>query len=72
MIKIYQLHCLFQRFPLLLGNEERFKNLHSVVGNIERFSDKKILNFIACLQSEILIFLVFVSLGDLTFFFRAT
>ena len=29
---------------------------------------KKFLNVIAYLQSEILIFLVFVSLGDLTFF----
>ena len=30
---------------------------------------KKFLNVIAYLQSEILIFLVFVSSGDLTFFF---
>ena len=51
-----------------LRNEQRFKNLHGVVGNKERFSDKKFLNVIAYLQSEILIFLVFVSSGDLTFF----
>ena len=50
-------------------NEQRFKNLHGVVGNKERFRDKKFLNVIAYLQSEILIFLVFVSSGDLTFFF---
>ena len=37
----------------------------------ERFGDKKFLNAIAYLQSEILIFLVFVSSGNLTFF-RAT
>ena len=57
-----------QRFPLLLGTNNAFKNLHGVVGNKERFSDKKFLNVIAYLQSEILIFLVFVSLGELTFF----
>ena len=50
-------------------NKQRFKNLHGVVGNKERFRDKKFLNVIAYLQSEILIFLVFVSSGDLTFFF---
>ena len=32
------------------------------------FQCEKFLNFIAYLQSEILMFLVFVSLGDLTFF----
>ena len=51
-------------FPFVVRNEQRFKNLHGVVGNKECF--------IAYLQSEILIFLAFVSLGDLTFFFRAT
>ena len=56
-----------QRFPLLLGTNNAFKNLHGVVGNKERFSDKKFLIVIAYLQSEILIFLVFVSLGELTF-----
>ena len=67
-----------QRFPLLLGTNNAFKNLHGVFGNKERFSDKKFFNVIAYLQSEILIFLVFVSLGELTFFgvtlpkFRAT
>ena len=48
-------------FPFVVRNEQRFKNLHGVVGNKECF--------IAYLQSEILIFLAFVSLGDLTFFF---
>ena len=57
-----------QRFPLLLGTNNAFKNLHGVFGNKERFSDKKFFNVIAYLQSEILIFLVFVSLGELTFF----
>ena len=36
-----------QRFPLLLGKDKRFKNLHGVVRNKERFSDKKFLNVIA-------------------------
>ena len=53
-----------QRFPLLLGKDKRFKNLHGVVRNKERFSDKKFLNVIAYQ-----IFLAFVSSGDLTFFF---
>ena len=48
-------------FPFVVRNEQHFKNLHGVVGNKERF--------IAYLQSEILIFFAFVSLGDLTFFF---
>ena len=52
-----------QRFPLLLGTNNTFKNLHGVVGNKERFSDKIFLNVIVYLQSEILIFLVFVSFG---------
>ena len=56
-------------FPFVVRNEQHFKNLHGVVGNKERFSDKKFLNVIAYWQSEILIFLVFVSSGDLTFFF---
>ena len=51
-------------FPFVVRNEQRFKNLHGVVGNKECF--------IAYLQSEILIFLAFVSLGDLTFFFLTT
>ena len=34
-------------FPFVLGNEQHFKNLHDVVGNKERFSDKKFLNVIA-------------------------
>ena len=65
--------CCWKRttFPFVVRNEQRFKNPHGVVGNKERFSDKKFLNVIAYLQSEILIFLIFVSLGDLTFF-RAT
>ena len=62
--------CCWKRttFPFVVRNEQRFKNPHGVVGNKERFSDKKFLNVIAYLQSEILIFLIFVSLGDLTFF----
>ena len=47
-------------FPFVVRNEQCFKNLHGVVRNKE--------HFIAYLQSEILIFLAFVSLGDLTFF----
>ena len=27
-------------FPFVLGNEQHFKNLHDVVGNKERFSNK--------------------------------
>ena len=64
-----RLHTKPTTFPFVVKNEQRFKNLHGVVGNKERFSDKKFLNVIAYLQSEILIFLVFVSSGDLTFFF---
>ena len=50
--------CCWKRttFPYVVRNEQRFKNLHGVVGNKERFSDKKFLNVIAYLQSEILIF----------------
>ena len=63
--------CCWKRttFRFVVRNEQRFKNLHGVVGNKERFSDKKFLNVIAYSQSEILIFLVFVSSGDLIFFF---
>ena len=53
-----------QRFPLLLGKDKHFKNLHGVVRNKERFSDKKFLNVIAYQ-----IFLAFVSSCDLNFFF---
>ena len=53
-------------FSFVVRNEQHFKTLHGVVGNKERFSDKKFLNAIAYLQSEILIFLVFVSLDDVT------
>ena len=67
-----QLHTKRTTFPFVVRNEQHFKNLHGVVGNKERFSDKKFLNVIAYLQSEIPIFLVFFSSGDLTFFFRAT
>ena len=66
-----QLHTKRTMLHFFVRNEQRFKNLHGVIGNKECFSDKKFLNVIAYLQSEILIFLVFVSLGDLTFF-RAT
>ena len=72
MIKIYQLHCLFQRFPLLLGTKNALRIFIVLSVTKSALVIKKILNFIAYLQSEILIFLVFVSLGDLTFFFRAT
>ena len=62
--------CCWKRttVPFVIRNEQRFKNLHGVVGKKERFRDKKFLNAIAYLQSEILIFLVFVSSGNLTFF----
>ena len=62
--------CCWKRttFPYVVRNEQRFKNLHGVVGNKERFSDKNFLNVVAYKQSEILIFSVFVSSG-LTFFF---
>ena len=53
-------------FPFVVRNEQRFKNLHDVVGNKERFSDKNFSNVIAYLPSEILIFFVFVSSGDIT------
>ena len=62
--------CCWQRttFLFVFRNEQRFKNLHGVIGNKERFSDKKFLNVMTYLQSEILIFLVFVSSSDLTLF----
>ena len=63
-----RLHTKRLTLHLVVRNEQRFKNLHGVVGNKERFGDKKFLNVIAYLQSEIQIFLVFVSSGDLTFF----
>ena len=66
-----RLHTKRLTLHLVVRNEQRFKNLHGVVGNKERFGDKKFLNVIAYLQSEIHIFLVFVSSGDLTFGFRA-
>ena len=61
-------YVFWTTFPFVVRNEQRRKNLHGVVGNKGRFSDKKFLHAIAFLQSEILIFLVFVSSGDLTFF----
>ena len=65
-----QLHTKRTTLHFVVRNEQRFKNLHGVVGNKERFGDKKFLNVIAYLQSEIQIFVVFVSSGDLTFFFE--
>ena len=64
-----RLHTKRLTLHLVVRNEQRFKNLHGVVGNKEPFGDKKFLNVIAYLHSEIQIFLVFVSSGDLTFFF---
>ena len=66
--------CRWKRttFPFIARNEQCFKNLHGVVENKEHFSNEKGFNVIAYLQSEILIILVLVSSGDLTFFFRET
>ena len=69
MVLLDRYHCWKRTaFPFVVRNEQRFKNLHGVVGNKERFSDKNFLNVVAYKQSEILIFSVFVSSG-LTFFF---
>ena len=38
-----RLHTKRLTFHLLVRNEQRFKNLHGVVGNKERFGDKKFL-----------------------------
>ena len=65
-----RLHTKRTTLHFVVRNERRFKNLHGVVGNKERFGDEKFLNVIAYLQSEIQIFLVFVSSGDLTVFSR--
>ena len=35
------IHWRRATFPFVVRNEQRFKNLHRVVGNKERFSDKK-------------------------------
>ena len=61
----------WRTLPFVVRNEQCFWNLHGVVGNKECYSDKKF-SAIAYLQSGILIFFVFVSSSDLTFFFRAT
>ena len=65
-------------FPLLLGTNNALRIFMMLSETKSALVIKKFLNVIAYLQSEILIFLVFVSLGELTFFgvtlpkFRAT
>ena len=76
-----RLHTKWTTLQFVVGNEQRLIRLLGTNNALrifmvlsekkERFSDKKFLNAIAYLQSEILIFLVFVSSGNLTFF-RAT
>ena len=63
-----RVHTKRTTLHFVVRNEQRLKNLHCVVGNKERLSDNKFLNVFAYLLSEILIFLVFVSSGDFTFF----
>ena len=60
-----------ERFPLLLGTNNALRIFMMLSETKSALVIKKFLNVIAYLQSEIQIFLVFVSLGDLTFF-RAT
>ena len=60
-----------ERFPLLLGTNNALRIFMVLSETKSALVIKKFLNVIAYLQSEIQIFLVFVSLGDLTFF-RAT
>ena len=57
-----------QRFPLLLGTNNALRIFMVLSETKSALVIKKFLNVIAYLQSEIQIFLVFVSLGDLTFF----
>ena len=41
MVLLDRYHCWKRTaFPFVVRNEQRFKNLHGVVGNKERFSDK--------------------------------
>ena len=56
-------------FPFVLGNEQHFKNLHDVVGNKERFSDKNFSTLLPISSLKFRSFLIFVSSGDLTLFF---
>ena len=58
-----------QRFPLLSGTNNDLRIFMVLSETKSALVIKKFLNVIAYLQSEIQIFLVFVSLGDLTFFF---
>ena len=55
-------------FPLLLGTNNALRIFMMLSETKSALVIKKFLNVIAYLQSEIQIFLVFVSLGDLTFF----
>ena len=57
-----------QRFPLLSGTNNDLRIFMVLSETKSALVIKKFLNVIAYLQSEIQIFLVFVSLGDLTFF----
>ena len=55
-------------FPFLLGTNNALRIFMMLSETKSALVIKKFLNVIAYLQSEIQIFLVFVSLGDLTFF----
>ena len=57
-------------FPFVVRNEQRFKNLHGVVGNKERFSDKNFSTLLPISSLKFRSFLIFVSSGDLTLFFE--
>ena len=57
-----------QRFPLLLGTNNALRIFMVLSEKKSALEIKKFLNAIAYLQSEILIFLAFVSSGNLTFF----
>ena len=57
-----------ERFSLLLGTNNALRIFMMLSETKSALVIKKFLNVIAYLQSEIQIFLVFVSLGDLTFF----
>ena len=68
------LHFFCQKrttFPFVVRNEQRFQNLHGVVGNKERFSDKNFSTLlpIYSLKSD---FFSICFFGRLDFFFRPT
>ena len=56
-------------FRFVVRNEQHFKNLHGVVGNKERRSDKNFSTLLPINSLKFRSFLILVSSGDLIFFF---